>query len=163
MKPSYLLEILLVMVTAFTNMAMAQQLPPSLQKYERTMPPSVKKAILTMQVNPRRSNVMATTSMRPVQLGNMQRSPVKEREQVLAMLLERKANPKASPAQSLANVQRNAFPAQARMMQGRQKSFSIPKSESVKKAEREATAVTSTDKTEKKTPRIPENSNKFGH
>jgi hypothetical protein len=141
MKPSYLPGILLVLATAITNMAMAQQLPPSLQKYERTMPPSVKKAILSMQANPRRSNVMATTAMRPVQLGSMQRSSVKDRERVLAMLLERKANPKASPAQSLANVQRNALPAQTRMMQGRQKSFSIPKSESVKKAEREATAA----------------------
>lgn len=143
MKSSYLLGIVLILATAATNMAMAQQLPPSLQKYESTMPQSVKKAILKMQANPRRSNIMATTAMRPVQLGTTQRSSVKDRERVLGMLLERKANPKASPAQSLANVQRNPYPAQSRMMQtqGRQRTFSVPKSETAKKAERDATAA----------------------
>ena len=142
MRSSYLFGILLILTTAFTNMAMAQQLPASYKKYEKNMPGSVKKAIIKMQVNPRRSNVMANAAMRPVQLNAQQRGVISDRERVLAMLLERKSNPKTSPVQSLANVKRNTYPAQARMtqLQGRQRSFAAPRSEAQKKAERKATA-----------------------
>lgn len=142
MKSSYLFGILLILATAFTNMAMAQQLPASYKKYEKNMPGSVKKAIIKMQATPRRSNVMANAAMRPVQLHSQQRGTVSDRERVLAMLLERKSNPKSSPAQSLANVSRNSYQAQGRMMQmqQRQRHAAAYQSEAQKKAERKATA-----------------------
>ena len=142
MKSSYFPGILLILVTAFTNMAMAQQLPSSYRKYEKNMPGSVKKAIIKMQANPRRSNVMANTAMRPVHLNTQQRGTITDRERVLAMLLERKSNPQASPIKSLATVNRNSFPAQARMMQMQQtqRQAVSHKTEAQKKADRKATA-----------------------
>ncbi|WP_127132971.1 hypothetical protein [Pseudoflavitalea rhizosphaerae] len=142
MKSSYLPGILLILVTAFTNMAMAQQLPSSYQKYEKNMPESVKKAIIKMQANPRRSQVMANSAMRPVQLNIQQPGTITERERVLAMLLERRSNPKARPIESIANVNRNAHQARGPMMQMQQtqRHTVTYQTEAQKKAERKATA-----------------------
>ena len=142
MKSSYIPGILLILAIAFTNMVMAQQLPSSYSKYEKNMPASVKKAIVKMQANPRRSNVMANTAMRPVQLNTQQRGAITDRERVLTMLLERKSNPNASPVTSMANVSRSSYSAQGRMMQMQQAQRHAPshQTEAQKKADRKVIA-----------------------
>ncbi|QEC41463.1 hypothetical protein [Pseudobacter ginsenosidimutans] len=142
MRSSYIFGILLILVTAFSNMAMAQQLPSSYSKHEKNMPASVKKAIVKMQANPRSSRVMANSAMRPVQLNTQQRGSIADRERVLAMLLERKSNPKARPIESIANVNRSSNSSRSRMvqMQQTQRHAVTYQTETQKKAERKATA-----------------------
>lgn len=142
MKSPYFAGILLILVTACSNMAMAQQLPSSYRKYGKNMPESVKKAIIKMQAKPRRSQVMANSAMRPVQPNTQQRGTITERERVLAMLLERRSNPKARPIESIANVNRNAPQARGPMMQMQQtqRHAVTNQTEAQKKAERKATA-----------------------
>lgn len=148
MKLSYIFGILLIMATAFSNMAMAQQLPAKWQKYEKDMPESVKKALIKFAANPRRSNSLVATNVQSLRSNSPSQprtliSGVQDRERILAMFLARKNHANENPAATLARVQRNGSFAQTAMMQARPKTLSVTveKTDAEKLADTKAAAA----------------------
>lgn len=137
MKFSYLFGILLILATAISNMAMAQD-PKTVRAMESRTPQSIKNAMAKRTVHANNSSRLAPTSVRPLQM-NAGRSPKPIDDHMLRMLLERRANPNARPSQSFANVSRNQGMPQPMMMQGNKKQFhrSTKPIEQIRAAERE--------------------------
>lgn len=137
MKFSYLLGILLILVTAVSNMAMAQD-PKTVRAMESRTPQSIKDAMAKRAVHVNNSSRLAPTSVRPLQM-NASRGPKPIDDHVLRMLLERRSRPNARPSQSFANVSRNPGSSQSMMMQGNRKQFrsATQPIEQIRAAERE--------------------------
>lgn len=136
MKASYLLGILLILATAISNMAMAQD-PKTVRAMESRTPQSIKDAMAkrAVQTSSRR---LAPTSVRPLQM-NASRSPKPIDDHVLRMLLERRSKPGVRPSQALASVNRTQGMSQPMMMQGNRNQLrrSAPPTEQMRAAERE--------------------------
>lgn len=136
MKASYLLGILLILATAVSNMAMAQD-PKTVRAMEGKTPQSIKDAMAKRAVNANNSRRLAPTSVRPLQM-NASRSPKPIDDHVLRILLERRSRPNARPSQALANVSRSQGMSQP-MMQGNRNQVrrSAQSTEQMRAAERE--------------------------
>lgn len=136
MKASYLLGILLILATAVSNMAMAQD-PKTVRAMEGKTPQSIKDAMAKRAVNANNSRRLAPTSVRPLQM-NASRSPKPIDDHVLRILLERRSRPNTRPSQALANVSRSQGMSQP-MMQGNRNQVrrSAQSTEQMRAAERE--------------------------
>lgn len=137
MKLSYLLGILLILVTAVSNMAMAQD-PKTVRAMEGRTPQSIKNAMAKRAVHVNNSSRLSPTSVRPLQM-NASRAPKPIDDHMLRILLERRSRPNARPSQSFANVSRNPGSPQSMMMQGNRKQFrsAAQPIEQIRAAERE--------------------------
>ncbi|MGN6417502.1 MAG: hypothetical protein ACTHMC_08425 [Pseudobacter sp.] len=136
MKASYLFGVLLILATAISNMAMAQD-PKTVRAMEGKTPQSIKDAMAKRAVHANNSRRLAPTSVRPLQM-NASRSPKPIDDHVLRILLERRSRPNARPSQALANVNRSQGMSQP-MMQGNRNQVhrSAQPTEQIRAAERE--------------------------
>lgn len=116
MKSSYLFGILLVLATAISNMAMAQD-PKTVRAMESRTPQSIKDAMAKRTMHVNNTGRLAPTSVRPLQM-NARPAPRPIDDHVLRMLLERRSSPNTRPAQSLATASRSSGMPQPMAMQG---------------------------------------------
>lgn len=151
MKFSYIFGILLILVTALSNMAMAQQTGP-MQKTET--PESVKKLILKLKSHPQRSSVVSSTptNARPMQtFSQPAQRGVSTSERLTSLMLERKAHPEEKPSLSQKKAQQGTMAKQNSMqLQNRRRSFSTPGTEAQKLAASDATSAKLTSKLKRK-------------
>lgn len=130
MKFSYIPGILLVLVTALSNITMAQQAAP-MQKHQT--PESVNKLIQKLRSQPQRTASVTATNARPMQM-QMSSQPAQRNvgtsERLGALLEERKNHPGEKPNLSMAKAQRGSKVMPASMQVGnRRRSFAAPKKE----------------------------------